>query len=59
MDHREKVCMIVSHILSILITHKRKKKKKKNGYTVHTVDVFSLEDDETPAVKNVMCINII
>lgn len=28
--------------------------KKKNGYTAHTVDVYSLEDDVTPAVKNVI-----
>ncbi|KAK4515443.1 uncharacterized protein ATC70_010389 [Mucor velutinosus] len=28
--------------------------REKNGYTVHTVDVFSLEDDETPAVRNAL-----
>ncbi|CEI88206.1 Putative Piso0_002612 protein [Rhizopus microsporus] len=26
----------------------------KNGYTVHTVDVYSLENDQTPAVKNAL-----
>ncbi|CAO3624338.1 unnamed protein product [Mucor fragilis] len=28
--------------------------REKNGYTVHTVDVFSLEDDQTPAVRNAL-----
>ncbi|CEP09689.1 hypothetical protein [Parasitella parasitica] len=28
--------------------------REKNGYTVHTVDVFSFEDDETPTVKNAL-----
>ncbi|KAL9540362.1 hypothetical protein MBANPS3_009726 [Mucor bainieri] len=28
--------------------------REKNGYTVHTVDVYSLEDDETPAVRNAL-----
>lgn len=28
--------------------------REKNGYTVHTVDVYSEEDDTVPAVKNAM-----
>ncbi|CEG72593.1 hypothetical protein RMATCC62417_08126 [Rhizopus microsporus] len=28
--------------------------REKNGYTVHTVDVYSLENDQTPAVKNAL-----
>lgn len=27
--------------------------REKNGYTVHTVDVYSEYDDTVPAVKNV------
>ncbi|CEG84061.1 hypothetical protein RMATCC62417_17914 [Rhizopus microsporus] len=28
--------------------------REKNGYTVHTVDVYSLEDDQIPVVKNAL-----
>ncbi|GAN05179.1 cation transport regulator-like protein 2-like isoform X1 [Mucor ambiguus] len=53
LDHREKVSGVYEVWIHRTV-NKTNTLMQKNGYTVHTVDVYSLEDEETPAVRNAM-----